>query len=252
MKTVFQKMYIIPLFLLTFNILFAQNEGVIEYTIVDVSMPDMKKSEKMNADMFKNMMKMQLTFSKKMSKMSVTVMGGVSKTETFIDNEKKQSFTLMDVMDKKYKIVDNSVVSDEKRKEIQDNLDINYNTLDRKKILNFDCYSVTVKLKDIVKYQLENGNQESRFGKKKQEDIPKEIIIKAYITDEIAPNLLTMSNLGDKVKGMALEYQMDMQKMKFVMQATKFEKSVPKDAFVVPDGYEEITKEEFEKRMKGF
>ncbi len=216
--------------------------GSIFYTIsgLDISDEFTKKNDNPDiVEMMKKMLTYTLSFKGSHHKMSVNAMGGMSKTEVIYDDVKKSSATFMAIMGKKYKIVSD----DSKAKAAGDepNVDVSYDLSRTKKILGFDCYQATMKV----------TNLKAKADTKAKAEMPETLTIVCYITEKIVPSKLTMNNFGDKLKGMPLEFGMEMQKIKVILTASNIEKNVDDAEFIEPAGYKEVTKEQFEKEIGG-
>lgn len=229
-------------FLMVWNFVQAQKQittGAITFGIVGFDMNDPKSKEMNNPqtlEMFKNMMKYTIYFSPEHQKMNTDVMNGMSRTQVYYDVNGSKSVTYMDMMGKKYKILNQvSQLSDTSK---MSEIEIKYDKADTKKILDFDCYKATITIKNIPV---------------KDKKSPTELTMNCYLTDQIAPSKLSMNYYGGKLKGFPLEFGIDAQKMKMILAATAIRENVDPSEFTEPNGYQEITKEEFEKEIgKGF
>ncbi|KAB1064376.1 DUF4412 domain-containing protein [Salibacter halophilus] len=135
---------------------------------------------------------------------------------TIVDGEKGKTYQLLDIMGSKKCIVVNTE---------ENNQDYQINYLDEtKEIVGYEC--------------------------KKVEIIHDENVAIAWVTDKIKAN--TQNQLGKKLKGFPLSYEMSNQGMEMILTAVKVEKKkIDDDNFVVPSEYEKISMEEAQQMMQG-
>lgn len=156
----------------------------------------------------------------------VDMMGGMVLTKIYKkNNDSKSTKMTMDAMGNKYEItgIDENA---SKGVDMADLDNIETVTIDKKstkEIAGFKCYKASVTYKD---------DKSGVF----------------YVTDEIK---IASTNAESKLKGFPLEMVITTPEAVLELKATEVSKDLPKDAFIVPEGFEKVTMEEFQEKMGG-
>lgn len=192
-------------------------EGVIQYTISYENLPA-------EMEEYKSMLPSEATSTIKdhMFKMEQPLSMGM-KQVTIMDNEAESGVLLMDMMGKK-----NAIVLDKESREKfeQDQPDPEFEYFDEsKKIAGYDCKKAIMKMS--------NGQNE--------------VELEVFYTEDIAGSGI---NQMRGLKGFPLQYSTAMGQFIMTLTAESVdEKKVSDEAFTIPEGYEHITFEEFQKTM---
>lgn len=168
-------------------------------------------------------------FTKNHQMMDMSMMAGMMRIQTFIPTEKPEDGTiLMDMLGQKIQIIDmeKEQLSESNNFMNLDNLaKIEYDESDKKEIAGYKCYRATVTTNDGAE-------------------------MKYYITEKITPPIGIDQKGKENLKGYPLLMEIDAgQGMVMVFEAIEVSDNVPDDTFSVPEGYEKMTMEEFEKSM---
>ena len=198
-------------------------EGVVKFEMKmdgDADSPEMAMMGNMSLDFY---------FSKTQQRMDMSMMGGMMRIQTFVPIENpKDGCLLMDMMGKKYQIVElkEEELSQSNSFMNMDNVEeVVYDEKDTKEIAGYKCYRASLTGKDGSK-------------------------MKYYITEKIAPPAGVVKKDAMVLKGYPLEMEIDTgQGMKMTFEAKEILTKLPENVFGVPDGYEKMTMEEFEKSM---
>ncbi|WP_338378314.1 DUF4412 domain-containing protein [uncultured Flavobacterium sp.] len=165
-------------------------------------------------------------FDKDNVAVEVDMMGGMILTKVYKKiNEPNSTKMTMDAMGNKYEIIeldDNAA----KGVDMADLDNIATVTLDKattKEIAGYKCYKATVTYQD---------DKTGEF----------------YVTDDIK---MTSSTKESKLKGFPLEMTIVTPESTLNLKATEVSKDLPKEAFMVPEGFEKVTMEEFQEKMGG-
>mgnify|MGYP005844558029 CR=1 FL=1 len=171
----------------------------------------------------------QIHFDAKNQATDMSMMGGMilMKTITPVENVKETKMAF-DAMGMKYEITDAGEQASQSNKSmgnLENAVDVSYDKNDTKEIVGFKCYKAKVKM---------NDGTTSDF----------------YITDAIAPQQTT-NDVKIKLSGYPLEIIITTDQGNMTMTATSFSKELPKDCFVIGEGYKKVTMDEFQKQMGG-
>ncbi len=164
-----------------------------------------------------------IAFGKHTTLLDFNAMNGTVTTKIYNNTQSKKTTLLMSVpFMGKYKVN----MTEEEAKEYRGEpvkLDITYKKKSTKKILGYTCHKAIVKTKESS--------------------------IVLYVTDKIKPKQSPFSNMFPDLKGFPLEFQSNRGETKMTFKAKKITK-IKKDTFKYSSkGYEELTAEEFKKRM---
>lgn len=171
-------------------------------------------------------------FDGKQQRMDMSLLGGMMKVQTIVPiKNPKDGAILMDVLGQKIQIVDYG----------EDEISNNYNFMnvdgietvaydegDKKEIAGYSCYKAVAKL--------DNGTT-----------------MKYYISEKIKPPS-GVKKKDNKVvlKGYPLEMTIDTgQGFEMVFKATEVSNKLPDGIFNIPEGYQKMTMEEFQKQSGG-
>lgn len=190
-------------------------EGTILYSIEYIEVPDeVKGMESMLPQ------EMLMSLSGDMVRVKQEVMGGTQMV--LVDNKKKESHVLMDMMGQK---IDIFISSDEMRESEKDTPEMKIQELNgTKTILGYKC-------KEAVLTNPETGDKQNIFYTQKLEIKHKDF---------------------DSLNGFPLEYLTSQEGMTLRMTAIKITKeSLPATHFEVPSGYERMTMDELSKMNGG-
>lgn len=201
----------------------AITEGVIVLELTDIKSDDASMQSMLNS------MKGATTetvFSPTKQKIVMAMMGGMLSTKIFYDVKSKESKTYMDMMGNKILLK-----SDDKEAGKEDGeVDFDIEELNETKtIQGYTCKKIRLKLKNTGA----DGN------------------IYLYVTDKIKTAQTSFGNnmTTTKINGTPLEMKIAMQGMTMTYTAKSVSDKLPKDAFVEPKGYKEMSLEEFQKSM---
>ena len=172
-------------------------------------------------------------FKDQMQKMDMNMMDGMMRIQTIIpmDNP-KEGCMLMDMMGQKIQVTDMNEEQLSKNNNFMnmDNVkEIKYDEKNRKEIAGYPCYFAEVTTNDNM-------------------------TMKYYITEKIQPPMPVVKKGEDAniLKGYPLEMTVNTgQGMEMTFTAKEVSKEVPAGVLEVPEGYEKMPMEEFEKQMGG-
>jgi hypothetical protein len=180
-------------------------------------------SENMDPQMASYLPKtMKMTVKAPMSRMEMSM--GMGSNITIFDSETREGVSLVDMMGMKIAV---KTTAEDMEKEIQEAGDIEVEKFDEtKEILGYTCKKAVVKVKG-------SGD------------------LTVYYTDEIDTGIDNSSNVIFRdIEGMMLEFEMDQDGLKMHFVAVNIDKKkVSDDLFQIPEGFEEMTKEEMESRF---
>ncbi len=196
-------------------------KGVVKFEVTDISSDDPQAS----------MMKgttMDLYFTKEKQRVEINMMGGLVRVNTISNPAAKEEVVLSDMMGSKTMVKTPAADIDKRKEEMEkiNKLVISYDKKDTKKIAGFDTYRANIKM--------ESGDT-----------------IVAYITQQIQPENSYFNKMFKGLDGFPLEYIISVQGMKMTYAALEVSDAIDAKAFEIPEGYEEITMEEFQKRVGG-
>ncbi len=149
-------------------------------------------------------------------------MGMGMKQATIFDTKKNQGTLLLDMMGKKTAVEMSSDQMEKQRGDKAKDLDIQYIDGDVKQIAGFNCKKAIIKTESGLEMEL-------------------------YYSEELPAGA---SREFKGLKGFPLEYTIASGPMKMKLTASSVkQESIDKSLFVIPDGYEKQTFEEFQKTM---
>ncbi len=221
MKSIFKIALIASLFVIGLPSIQAQKtleEGHIEYEVTNID------SESMEAQMMMGTM-INIYFSKDNSRFSLQAMGGMMAVDMITAKASKTTTLLMNMMGRKIQ-----VEQPEEEKTAEANtptFDIKYDKSDTKEIAGEKCIKATI---------TEKGSNES---------------VIAYITKKMKFKLPLIEKMFPGLEGVPMEVTIKAQGMSATITAQNVKKSVDASDFDVPEGYEKMTPEEFQKAMEG-
>ena len=156
----------------------------------------------------------------------VDMMGGMVLTKIYKKiNDPKSTKMTMDAMGNKYEItgIDEKASKGVDMADLDNIATVTFDKTATKEIAGFKCYKATVTY---------NDDKTGEF----------------YITDAIK---MMSSTKESKLKGFPLEMKITTPDAILELKATEVFKVVSKDAFIVPEGFEKVTMEEFQEKMGG-
>ena len=196
-------------------------EGVVKFEVTEVSSTDPQA----------NMMKgttMDLYFTKNSQRVDINMMGGMVRINTISNKEKDEEVILTDMMGKKIQVksTEEELAKIKKEKEDAKDLEITYDRKDTKKIAGFECYRADIKMA--------SGDT-----------------LIAYVTQQIKPEGSYFDKAFKGIDGFPLEYTMGAQGIMMTYTALEVSDAIDQKAFEIPEGYEEMSLEEFQKSVGG-
>ncbi len=156
----------------------------------------------------------------------VDMMGGMVLTKIYkILNNPSATKMTMDAMGNKYEItgLDDKAAKGVDMADLDNIATVTFDKAATKEIAGYKCYKANVTY---------NDDKTGEF----------------YITDDIK---MTTSTNESKLKGFPLEMTIVTPEATLNLIATEISKEIPKDAFIVPAGFEKVTMEEFKEQMGG-
>ena len=162
----------------------------------------------------------ETSFRNELVKTNMSIMGGMIRNQTILDSKKKKGVMLYDMMGRKIAV---DLDMGETVENIPD-YTITYDKKDVKTIAGYKCYRADIDVK---------GKDDKMV---------------MYVTEKIAPTGSQLNEQFKDLKGFPLQYQMDQGGLKMTLKASEVSTTMPDSkAFDVPDGYEKMTMEEFQK-----
>ena len=164
-------------------------------------------------------------FDKENLDVEVDMMGGMVLTKVYKKiNDPKSTNMTKDAMDK-YEItgIDENASKGVDMADLDNIVTVTIDKASTKEIAGFKCYKASVTYKD---------DKSGEF----------------YVTDDI--KMASTSN-ESKLKGFPLEMTITTPEAVLELKATEVSKDLPKEAFIVPEGFEKVTMEEFQEKMGG-
>lgn len=165
-------------------------------------------------------------FDKENVAVEVDMMGGMVLTKIYKKiNDPQSAKMTMDAMGNKYEItgIDENASKGVDMADLDNIATVTFDKAATKEIAGYKCYKASVTYQD------------EKTGK-------------FYITDKIQ---MASSTKESKLKGFPLEMTIVTPEATLNLKATEVSKDLPKDAFIVPEGFEKVTMEEFQERMGG-
>ena len=197
--------------------------GIIVYNI---TYSDDDMDPQMMAMMPKTM-KMKIKGEKSRTEISL----GMGTTIAVFNGEDKSGFTLMDMMGQKYAM---TMTADELEKEIEEGPEEEVIVTDEtKEIAGYKCKKAVVKLND--------------------KDLKDDMEMIVYFTEELGSGMLNYNNpMFKDVAGVMMEYTIKENNMNMTFTAISVtKKKIPDDEFEIPEGYNIMTKSEFQSMFGG-
>lgn len=206
------------IFLLFAQSIFAQKKlksGFVVYEIenVETNVPELKLMKGTKTTLY---------FNPENQKIDVNLNNENIKIQTFYNNRNDDIIVLYDFVDKHFKVNSN----------LEDNLtfrpyvkDIKYQRLVTKSIAGYSCYKTEITFEDEK--------------------------ITLWVTDKIKVKSPDFQSIFPGLEGFPLEYIRRGEHIKMTFKATTVNEILPANVFDIPEKYEEISKEEFSKKMGG-
>jgi hypothetical protein len=233
-KKVYMKRFNLFLLLISFfmtGALTAQTtmeEGYIKFEVTDVQAED----EQMAAQL--SMMKgttNEVYFTKGKSLSKMNMMGGMMKMTVLANSEDNTGTMLFDAMGQKYKI---PMTSEEKEAMKAKNegqmgdLEFVYDKEDKKTIVGYECYKMTIKSENMEGMEMS-----------------------AYITEDIVAGAEVLQGVdASKMAGFPLEYIINQGQFSMVFSALEISDELDASVFELnTKGFKEMTMEEFQNAM---
>ena len=158
--------------------------------------------------------------------MEVDMMNGMVVTKVYKKvNDVNSSKMTMNAMGQKYEItgIDENGSKGVDMADLENIVTVKVDKADTKEIAGFKCYKAFVTYKD---------DKTGEF----------------YVTENIK---MTTSTKETGLNGFPLQMKIVTPQATIELTATEVSKELPADAFIVPDGYEKVTMEEFQQKMGG-
>lgn len=229
MKNLFQILFLSCAFLFATNTAIAQkklSKAYVQYEITEV------KSEVPQLDMIKGMM-LDYYFNAAFVKMDVSLMGFIRMQSIMNNQSIEKSAVLMDMMGKKIQLTG---MNEEEMKENplmmqMGDMEVSYHKKEKKKIAGYKCHKAIAKLADGMELEM-------------------------YVTKKIKAPKSKYQNAFNSLEGFPLQASIsiggsEMGNMAITLTAKQVSGDITTDTFTVPDGYEKMTMEEFQKQMEG-
>lgn len=156
-------------------------------------------------------------------------MGGMGRQMQIINGDEKVVYTLIDMMGKKISF---KMTEEEINKELENEPNVTVDYFDEtKEIAGYECKKAVI--------NMDNDGTKSSFI--------------VYYTDELGGQSLNFdNNMFREIDGVLMEFEIIEGNMKMKMEAVSVKKeNVPDSEFVVPDDFEEMTKEEMQNMFGG-
>jgi hypothetical protein len=223
----FSVLLLLPMFVSAQKVM---TEGYVRYEVTEV------KSDDPQMESALNMMKgstLEIYFTEKKQKSVMDMMGGMMKMNTINLVKEKQTVMLMDMMGKKIKVVGSEDEFKDMNKEAASKAndvkpEITVDKSKKKTIAGYPCYAAVIKL-----------TQEGM-----------DMSIDAYLTESLVAPKSVIQNVEEfDIPGLPLEYTINTMGFQMTYSATKVETKVASNEFDIPDGYEEMSIDDFMKNM---
>lgn len=225
------KIFSITLFLFLTSWVYGQKvltEGSVKMEITTVNADDPQMA--MQLEMMKGS-KLDIYFKGEEYITDMNMMGGLMLMKNKINNKEKKMDLFMDMMGQKFWIESNlDEANTPEQKEIAEQSKIEYDKNDKKVILGYNCYKMT-----IVNPAME--------GMK----------VSAYVTDEIKSNAKIIRGFESvEYQGFPLEFEVNNSVFTMKMEAKSIEDKVKDSDFTVDTaGYKKMTMKEFQESFGG-
>ena len=226
-----QKLLVILCLIFFFFYMFSQksiSQGMVVMEITEISSPDPQTASMM--EMMKGS-QTEINFNTQSHASKMSMMGGMVEVKTYVSNETKVFDMLMDMMGQKYWIQStlDDLAKDEQAQKAA-NAKVEYNKDQKKKIMGYDCYAMTVIMPDNA-----------------------EMKVTGYVTEEIKTDANIIQGLqAVKFAGFPIEYTVETPMMKLTMSAVDIKDKVDTTKLTPQtSGYTKMTMEEFKQKMGG-
>jgi hypothetical protein len=224
MKTFLKITLIASFFIIGISTVDAQKslkEGHIEYEVTEI------ESESMEAQMMKGTL-INVFFNQSKTKMNVQMMGGMINMDIITETATESTTLLMNMMGRKVQVDQTAEEKKEKDGEVEKpEFDITYDKSDTKEIAGEKCTKATL---------VNKSTKESMI---------------IYVAKKIKPMSKMAQDMFPGLEGLPLELIISAEGMGATITAQKIVKSVEASAFDIPEGYEKMTSEQFQKEMGG-
>lgn len=222
MKNLFKIALIASLFIVGLPTAEAQKalkEGRVEYEITDV------QAESADALMMKGTL-INVYFNEKNTKMNLQMMGGMVTMDILTETATKKNTLLMNMMGRKVQVnqPDTEETADT---ETKNDFDITYDKSDKKEIAGRKCIKATL---------IDKINNDT---------------IRMYVAKKVMPKVKMLDEMFPGLEGLPMEINIMAQGMGMTITAQKLKESVDEKVFSIPEGYEKMTPEQFQKEMGG-
>lgn len=211
--------------------MFAQktmSQGMVVMELTDITSPDPQTAAMM--EMMKGS-QTEINFNTKGHSSKMSMMGGMVEVKTYVNSETKAFDMLMDMMGQKYWIQSNTdeLAKDEQAQKAA-NAKVEYNKDQKKKIMGYDCYAMTVTMPDNAEMKLTG-----------------------FVTEDIKTDANIIQGMqAIKFAGFPIEYTLETPMVKMTMTAIDIKDNVDASKLTAQtSGYTKMTMEEFKQKMGG-
>lgn len=220
------KKILLPLFFMTAAVLLtlpaqAQkkiSDGFVKYELADIKGDNLPPQ----VGMMKGS-KLDVYFKGDKQKVSMNFMNGMMAMQVFKMSKEDPGTVLTDMMGNK------TMVKQDKEDAVQN------------KVENMKVDAVKGASKEIAGYKCQKAIVTTANGDK----------MEIYYTDKIQPTASYFDEVFPGLDGFPLEYRIKNQGITMVYSATEVSGSLPDGSFDIPEGYKEMSAEEFKKQMGG-
>lgn len=198
-------------------------QGLIKYEVTEV------ESDAMEAQMMKGT-EISIAFNNAFSRMTMQMMGGMVEMDVITESKSEQSTVLMNMMGQKSMVKQDKATVEEAEaaKANKKDFDIAYDKSDTKEIAGYKCHKATL------------------TDKETQEKL------EMYVSKKLnMPSIKMANEMFPGLEGLPLELSMNTQGIVMTLSCVSLDESVDKKVFDIPEGYTEMTPEEFEKSLGG-
>lgn len=157
-------------------------------------------------------------------------LGAMGKQIQIINGDEKIVYSLFDMMGQKMCV---KMTEEEINEEMADESNVKVEQYDEtKEIAGYECK------KAVINVESDDGTKTSFI---------------VYYTDELGGSALNFDNpMFKEIDGVLMEFEMEQGQMTMKLEAVSVKKeNVPDSEFVVPDGYQELTKEQMQNMFGG-
>ncbi len=195
-------------------------EGQIQYEVTNI------ESEEMEAQMMKGTL-INFYFNDSNSKMNVQMMGGMVVMDFINQKGSEEGTMLMNMMGRKVQVKQPKPDEAADQEAETPDLDIVYDKKDTKEIAGIECIKAILTDKET--------NEK----------------IKMYVAEGMMPKIKMAKEMFPGLKGLPMEIILNTQGTGVTITAQKIVKSVAASDFEIPEGYEKMTQEQFQKELGG-